>query len=133
LYAQKVAALLLGVLGGVSLLLAAVGMYSVLAYTVSQRKHEFGIRMALGAEPSHVVGMVLRHGLALTGLGIVVGTVLVIAVMRMAAGLLVGVSPSDPAAIAGSALFLGLIALLACYVPARRGTKVDPVVALRDS
>jgi putative ABC transport system permease protein len=63
----------------------------------------------------------------------VVGTALVIAVMRMAAGLLVGVSPSDPAAIAGSALFLGLIALLACYLPARRATKVDPVVALRDS
>jgi predicted permease len=133
LYAQKVAAMLLGVLGGVSLLLAALGMYSVLAYTVSQRKHEFGIRMALGAEPSHVVGMVLRYGLTLTGLGIVVGTALVIAVMRMAAGLLVGVSPSDPAAIAGSALFLGLIALLACYLPARRATKVDPVVALRDS
>jgi putative ABC transport system permease protein len=131
LYAQKVAAALLSVLGGVSLLLAALGMYSVLAYTVSQRQHEFGIRLALGAEPADVVGLVLRRGLALTAAGLAAGAVLAIVTMRMAAGLLVGVSPSDPAAISGSALFLGLIALLASYLPARRATKVDPVVALR--
>ena len=133
LYAQKVAALLLSVLGAVSLLLAGLGTYSVLAYAVSTRQHEFGIRLALGAEPHDLIGMVLRRGLALTAAGIAVGTVLAIAAMRMAAGLLVGVSPSDPAAIAGSALFLGLIALLASYLPARRATKVDPIVTLREA
>jgi putative ABC transport system permease protein len=132
LYAQKVAAALLGVLGAVSLLLAVLGIYSVLAYTVSQRAHEFGIRLALGAEPSDVVGLVLRRGMALTLAGIGIGAVLSIAAMRMAAGRLVGVSPGDPVAIAGSALFLGAIALLASYLPARRATKVDPMVALRE-
>ena len=131
LYAQKVAAALLSVLGAVSLLLAAVGLYSVLAYAVSQREHEFGIRLALGAKASNVVGLVLRRGVALTVAGIVIGAVLATAAMRMAAGLLVGVKPGDPAAIAGSALFLGVIALLASYLPARRATKVDPVVTLR--
>lgn len=132
LYAQKVAAALLSVLGAVSLLLAALGLYSLLAYAVSQRTHEFGIRLALGAEPSDVVFLVLRRGMALTVAGIVVGAVLAIAAMRMAAGLLVGVTPGDPVAIAGSALFLGAIALLASYLPARRATKVDPVVMLRE-
>ncbi|MGA2592029.1 MAG: ABC transporter permease [Bryobacteraceae bacterium] len=132
LYAQKVAAALLSVLGAVSLLLAALGMYSVLAYAVSQREHEFGIRLALGAAPSDVVGLVLRRGMALTLAGIVIGAVLAVAAMRMAAGLLVGVSPGDPVAIAGSALFLGAIALVASYLPARRATKVDPMVTLRE-
>ena len=112
--------------------MAALGMYSVLAYAVTQREHEFGIRLALGAAPSNVVGLVLRRGMALTAAGIVVGAVLAVAAMRMAAGLLVGVKPGDPEAIGGSALFLGAIALLASYVPARRATKVDPMVALRE-
>ena len=133
LYAQKVAAALLSVLGAVSLLLAALGLYSVLAYAVSQRQHEFGIRLALGATPWDVVLLVLRRGMALTLAGMVAGAALAIAGMRMAAGLLVGVSPSDPAAILGSALFLGGIALLASYLPARRATKVDPMVSLRES
>jgi len=133
LYAQKVAAALLGVIGAVCLLLAALGMYSVLAYAVSQRAHEFGIRLALGAAPSDVVMLVLRRGAALTAAGIVVGAALAIAATRMAAGLLVGVSPGDPVAIGGSALFLGAIALAASYVPARRATKVDPMETLRES
>lgn len=133
LYAQKVAAALLMALGAVSLLLAALGMYSVLAYAVKQREREFGIRMALGAEPSNVVGLVLRRGMALTVAGVLVGAVLAITAARMAAGLLVGVSPDDPLAIGGSALFLGAIALAACYLPARRATQVDPMVTLRDS
>ena len=132
LYAQKVAAALLSVLGAVSLLLAALGMYSVLAYAVSQRAHEFGIRMALGAEPSSVVALVLRRGITLTVVGILAGAVLAIAAMRMAAGLLVGVSPTDPVAIAGAALFLGAIAVLASYLPARRAAKVDPAVMLSE-
>jgi len=124
---------LLGVLGSVSLLLAALGMYSVLAYAVTQRQHEFGIRLALGATSANVVMLVLRRGVLLTVAGVVVGAVLAIAAMRMASGLLVGVSPSDPMAIAGSAVFLGAIALAASYLPARRATKVDPVVSLRES
>ncbi len=132
LYAQKVAAALLSAIGAVSVLLAALGIYSVLAYAVSQRQHEFGIRLALGADPSDVVALVLRRGMALTVTGIAVGAVLAIAAMRMAAGLLVGVSPGDPVAIIASALFLGAIALLASYLPARRATKADPLVALRE-
>jgi len=133
LYAQKVAAALLGVLGSVSVLLAALGMYSVLAYAVTQRQHEFGIRLALGATAGDVVLLVLRRGVALTVAGVAVGAVLATAAMGTAAGLLVGVSPSDPAAIAGSAVFLAAIAVLASYLPARRATKVDPVVSLRDA
>ena len=108
-------------------------MYSVLAYAVSQRQQEFGIRLALGAEPADVLVLVLRRAVALTVAGIVVGAVLAVSAMRMAAELLVGVSPGDPVAIAGSALFLGAIALLASYLPARRATKVDPVVMLREA
>jgi predicted permease len=132
LYAQKVAAMLLIALGGVSLLLAALGLYSVLAYAVTQRQQEFGIRMALGAAPSNVVLLVLRRGVALTAAGIAIGVVLAVAAMRMATGLLVGVSPSDPLAIAGAAVFLGAIALLASYLPARRATRVDPMAMLRE-
>ncbi|HTQ55353.1 MAG TPA: ABC transporter permease [Bryobacteraceae bacterium] len=132
LYPQEVAASLLGVLGGVSVLLAALGLYSVLAYAVGQREHEFGIRLALGAQASDVVRLVLRQGMALTLAGVAVGAALAIAVMRLAAGLLVGVSPGDPAAIAVSALFLAAIALLASYLPARRATTVDPMVTLRE-
>jgi predicted permease len=133
LYEQRMAAALLAVLGAVSLLLAALGLYSVLAYAVSQRRHELGIRMALGADPAALVRLVLRQGLAMTAVGIAVGTVLAIAVMRMAAGLLVGVSPDDPAAIAGAAAFLAIVALLASYLPARRALRVDPMVTLRES
>jgi len=131
LYAQKVAAALLAVLGGVSLLLAALGLYSVLAYAVTQREHEFGIRLALGAKASDVLSIVLRRALALTATGVVVGTAVAFAAMRMAEGLLVGVNPSDPEATVGSALFLTAVALLASYLPARRATKVDPMVTLR--
>jgi len=132
-YAQKVAAALLGVLGAISLFLAALGMYSVLAYTVTQREHEFGIRLALGAKPSHVVRLVLRRGLILTAVGVLAGAVLSVFAAQATAGLWVGVAPDDPAPIAGAALFLTVIALLASYLPARRATRVDPIVTLRES
>ena len=132
-YAQKVAAALLSVLGAVSLLLAALGLYSVLAYSVSQRQHEFGIRLALGAKPSDVVGLVLRRGLALTAAGIVTGIFISAFATHATASLWVGVKPDDPLTIAGSAIFLTAVALLASYLPARRATKVDPVVALRQA
>ena len=132
LYAQRVAAAMLAVLGAVSLLLAAVGLYSVLAFAVSQRRLEFGIRMALGAEQGNVVGLVLRRGIALTAVGIGIGVVLAVSVMRVAAGLLVGVAPDDPLAIVASAAFLAVVAIAASYLPARRATKVDPMVTLRE-
>jgi ABC-type antimicrobial peptide transport system permease subunit len=116
----------------VSLLLAALGLYSVLAYSVSQRQHEFGIRLALGAKPSDVVGLVLRRGLALTAAGIVTGIFISAFATHATASLWVGVKPDDPLTIAGSAIFLTAVALLASYLPARRATKVDPMVALRE-
>jgi putative ABC transport system permease protein len=131
-YAQKVAAALLGVLGAVSLLLAALGLYGVLAFSVSQRQHEFGIRLALGAKPWDVVGLVLRRGLALTAAGIVLGIVISFFATQATAGLWVGVNSDDPVTLVGSALFLSVVALLASYLPARRATKVDPMIALRE-
>jgi len=131
-YAQKVAAALLSALGAVSLLLAALGLYSVLAFSVSQRQHEFGIRLALGAKPSDVVGLVLRRGLLLTAAGIGLGIVISVFATQATAGLWVGVRTDDPLAIAGSALFLSVVALLASYLPARRATQVDPMIALRE-
>ena len=131
-YAQKVAAALLGVLGAVSLLLAALGLYGVLAFSVSQRQHEFGIRLALGAKPWDVVGLVLRRGLALTAAGIALGIVISFFATQATAGLWVGINPDDPLTLAGSALFLSVVALLASYLPARRATQVDPMITLRE-
>ncbi len=131
-YAQKVAALLLSVLGSVSLALSAIGVYSVLAYGVKQREHEIGIRLALGAAPSAVIGMVLRRGLMLTAIGIMAGTMLGVYVMHMGQTLLIGVSATDPTTIAGSAFFLVLVAAVASYLPARRATKIDAAAVLRE-
>jgi predicted permease len=131
LYPQKVAATLLTVLGAVALLLAAVGIYGVLAYTVSQREHEFGIRMALGSRPRALVGVVLRQSMTLTGAGLLCGAAAAAAATRLASGLLVNVSAGDPMIFAGAALFLAVLALAASYFPARRAAKVDPAIALR--
>ncbi len=131
-YAQKVAAALLGVLGAVSLLLAALGIYSVLAFSVSQRQHEFGIRLALGAKPWDVLGLVLRRGLALTAAGIALGIFISAFATQATASLWVGVKPDDPLTIAASAIFLSAVAFLASYLPARRATQVDPMITLRE-
>jgi predicted permease len=131
LYPLKVAAALLTVLGAVALLLAGVGLYSVLAFSVSQRKQEFGIRMALGASPWDVLGMVVRQGMKLTLAGLAVGMAAALGAARFASGLLVGVSPADPLVFAGAALFLGAVAFLASYIPARSATQVDPMIPLR--
>ena len=128
---QKVTASLLAALGVIALLLAGVGLYSVMAYAVSQRRQEIGIRMALGAAPGNVVADVLWRGAALTVAGLVVGIAIAMAAMRVVAGMLVNVSATDPATFVGAALFLMAIALLACYLPARRATHVDPMVVLR--
>ena len=131
LLAQRMAAWLLGLLAGVALLLAAVGIYGVLAQTVQQRTAEIGIRMALGAQQSQVLGLVLREGIVLACLGLLIGTAASLGVSRLLAKMLYGVAPTDPATYAGVAAVLGAVGALACLVPAFRASRVDPLVALR--
>lgn len=131
LYPQKIAARLLSVLGLVCLFLSTVGLYGVVSYAVSQRTHEIGIRMALGAQPADIVGMVLRQGMLLTASGLAIGIACAIALTRLVANMLVAVNPADPATLVVSAMFLGIVSLLATYFPARRARMVDPIVALR--
>ena len=131
LLAQKTAASLLTVLGTLALLLAALGLYSVMAYAVSRRTHEIGIRMALGAARGDVLRLVLRQGALLLAGGLAAGLAGAFAVTRLAAGLLFGVSATDPLAFAGASLLLAGVALLACYLPARRAMNLHPAQALR--
>jgi predicted permease len=131
LFGQRVAASLLSALGGLALLLAGVGLYSVIAYSISQRTQEIGIRMALGASTWDVLGMVVRQGMGVTAVGIAAGVAAAIAVTRLASGLLVGVSATDPLIFLGAAVFLAIVALIASYVPAMRASRIDPNAALR--
>ena len=122
---------LLGIFAGVAVLLAAVGIYGVMSYSVSERTHEIGIRMALGARPGDVLGLVAKLGLKLTSIGVAIGVALAFGVTRLISTFLFGVKPTDPLTYAAVALSLAAIALLACYIPARRATRVDPMIALR--
>jgi putative ABC transport system permease protein len=125
--------LLLALLAGVALLLAAVGIYGVMAYSVGRRAHEIGVRMALGARAAEVFSMVVGQGLRLSGLGAALGLVGALGLSRVLAGLLHGVSPTDPLTFAAVTLLLTAVAALASFLPARRAARVDPLVALRES
>jgi hypothetical protein len=123
--------ILLGIAGGVALILGLVGVYGVISYAVSQRSGELGMRMALGAQPGDVKGMVLRQGFVLAGLGIGSGILLALGLTRLMTALLVEVSPVDPITYSLVAAGLLAVALAASYLPARRAAKVDPMTALR--
>jgi predicted permease len=130
-FAPRLASLFLGVLGVISMLLAGVGLYGVMAYSVGRRTREIGIRMALGADPGGVLQMVMKRGLRLALSGIAVGLAIALIATRQIEPLLYRVSPADPVSIAGAALFLIVVAVLASLIPARRATRVDPMIALR--
>jgi predicted permease len=123
--------LLLATFAAVALTLAAVGIYGVVSYSVSRRTQEIGIRMALGAQTSHVIKMVVGQGAILASVGVVTGLISALAVTRLMSGLLYGVRPNDPITFIAVAVALSGVALIASYIPARRAAKVDPVVALR--
>jgi putative ABC transport system permease protein len=124
-------AILFGIFAGVALLLATVGIYGVMSYAVTQRTHEIGVRVALGAGPRDILRLVVRQGLTLTLVGIGVGAAAAFALTRVMSSLLFEVSAADPATFAANVVLLALVSLLACYVPARRATRVDPITALR--
>src|SRR5262249_9194515 len=120
-----------GLFAGLALLLASVGLYGVAAYASGQRTQEFGIRMALGAQPRDVLRLVVREGIELALAGIVVGGVDALRVARLMTSLLFEVQPADPATLAIVAVLLAAVMLMACWVPARRATRIAPVEALR--
>ncbi len=131
LWAARMGAALLTLFALLALILASIGIYGVMAYSVSQRTQEVGIRMALGAQPGDVFKLVIGQGMILAGIGMAAGLAAALLLTRVLASLLFGVSPHDPVTFGGVTLLLGLVALLACYVPARRATRIDPLVALR--
>ncbi len=128
---ERFQSLLLGLFAALALLLACVGLYGVISYAVVQRTHEIGVRMALGAKPVDVLRLVIRQGMGLTIIGLIVGVAVGSVVTRVLADMLYGVGTRDPLTFVGAPLLLLVVAFLACYIPARRATRIDPLVALR--
>jgi predicted permease len=131
LFPQRIAAIVTGVLGGVGLLLAAVGLYGIIAYSVGRRTREIGVRVALGAQRRDVLGMVIREGMRLAGTGVIAGIILAAGATRLIAGFLFDVSPVDGMTFAGMSVLFIAVALMASYLPARRAAATDPLTALR--
>ena len=136
LYSEQIAeprfeAGLIGIFSMIAVTLSAVGLFAVMAYSVSARTHEIGIRMAIGAETGNVVALVARQGIALVGAGLILGSGAAIGLSRLLASLLYGIQPNDAATLAEAAALLALAGLAACWIPARRATRVDPIIALR--
>ena len=128
---RRFSMILLASFAGLALMLSSIGIYGVISYVVGQRTHEIGLRMALGASRTEVLRMVLSQGAKLAGIGVLVGLAASLALTQLMGSMLYGVSPTDPLTFAGVAVILTLVALAACYIPARRAMRVDPMVALR--
>ncbi|HKF51896.1 MAG TPA: FtsX-like permease family protein, partial [Candidatus Acidoferrales bacterium] len=128
---QEFSMVLMSIFAGLALILAAIGIYGSMSYSIAQRTHEIGIRMALGARPGDVLRMVVRQGMTLAAIGLALGIAGAIATTRLLASQLYGVKPTDPAVLTGVFFLLGVVAFLACYIPARRAARVDPLIALR--
>jgi predicted permease len=128
---DRMITVLSGVFGGIALVLASIGLYGVTAYAVAQRTREIGIRMALGAQKGDVLRLILRHGMGMAGAGVALGLAVAFGVTRLVSAMLYDVSATDLATFIAVSLLLALVALLACYLPARRATRVDPLAALR--
>ena len=129
--APRSQSLLLGIFGALGFVLALIGVYGVMSYLVAQQTREIGIRMALGADPQGILRLVISHGLKLTVAGVTIGVITSLALTRFMRSLLFGISATDPVTFAGVAIALTLVALGACYIPARRATRIDPLLALR--
>jgi putative ABC transport system permease protein len=131
LAAPRLTVVLISVFAGIALLITATGLAGVIAFSVNQRSQEFGVRMALGASRSSVLQLVLGQGLRLVGLGLIIGGIAAVALAGSVRALLFGTEPTDIATYTAVAIVLAVVALLACFIPARRASSVDPLIALR--
>lgn len=131
LFPARTTGLLLGASGGMALALTVIGLFGVISYIVFQRTHEIGVRVALGAQRRDILSLIIRHGLVLTVIGLIIGLGIAFGAARLLSSLLYGIAPTDPTTFVGVAVVLGTVTILACYLPARRAMRVDPIVALR--